>query len=500
MSNENNKPTGELGDRQMIILKNLINSLKTGNVSDRSYAIDELEEIFTKAAEVHVLAVPVLVRSLLDSNKSIAEKAKRLLEMYHPDWQDTPDAQQAIPYVLSKLTSHNKDTALAAFRLLREFDATALPEVVKLLKETADEELQLKLVQNISQIKGEISDAVPVLITLLDNPNEMIKAAAMDTLVESESKDNDLYKSLLNNLEDKSALIREAAIKGLKNYDNFDSNAIHEIVKRLLDQEHNIRIAASDLLIYIGEAAAPKVLELVQDRQLLRKQELMRLRETKGVLFKGVDGEKFQLEPHKAMENVSWHFKDMLQYLRRIDHGIFLGLEIIGRIAPHDGDTVKVLQEVLNDEHDEIREKAVFALGQLGPGAETSLSNLYSAYDNPAFKNYELLIHSLNNIKPDWSEDDAAQPLLNYLMTKLSDKSERLNVLLALKAMNQDTLKRLNASDFTKTIIDKNLFKLMLILGENAQTALPFLNELIKNEEISLLEKPEDKKRIGFKR
>ncbi len=487
-------------ERKRAIEQNLTNSLRTGDEKARLYAIRELEEIYEAQEKISESAIPVLILTLLDYNKDLRLYAEKILQQFLPDWQDTQSAKSAIPSIIDKLSSSIKDTASGAFRLVRKFDAHALPELVLALEKTADRAQQLKLVQLITQVEAPITAAVPGLIDLLESDNVMVKEAVVKALIKSDSKDQAIFDGLIQNLEDASAEIRLVALKGLLGFDNFTSEDCHAIVKCLLDSNHEVRLAASEVLTQIGELAVPKLIELVQQRTTLRKQEIVRLQETKGNLFKGVDIEKFLLEPGKAAHNVSWHFKDMLQDLNRIEHGILLGIEVLAKTGQGTIESVDALAGALSDVNPAIKEKTILALGAVGAAAESQLTSLYAMYEDPEFNNYEGLVHSLNNIDPDWSTQDAAQPFLQFLMRQLENNKQKLEVLLALKAMNPATFKQLSANQNMPTTFRKEVVELMLMLGDNAKDSLPFLNELIQQEQQNIESSSSERKRIGFGR
>lgn len=488
-------------DRRLAIQRNLINSLKNGDEKARRYAIEELEEMFAADGTLSEAAVPVLINTLLDFNSDIRSKAEQILQVFMPGWPNSEEAKSAIPSIIEKLASSIKDTSTGAFRLLRKFGGQALPDLTESLEQSNnDRAVQLKLVQLITQMEGPITEAIPVLTNLLKGNHAMLKEAAIKALIKSKSKEHLIFEGLLLCLSEDAVEVRVAALKGLMNFDHFNSENCHAVAKCLLDTNYDVRIVARDLLVHIGEIAVPKVVELVQQRTILRKQELLRLQEAKGNLFKGVDIEKFILEPHKAAHNVGWHFQDMLKELHRVEHGILLGLEVLAQIDQDAIDTVDVLAGALKDVNPAIKEKTVEALGLMGAKAEPVLSELYSIYNDPDFTDYEGLVKSLNQIQPDWGEQEAAQPFLHFLLKRLEDNQQKINVLLALKAIPPAVLKQLTSGQNTPTVFKKEVVELILMLGDGAKDALPYLNEMIKQEELNLQESASDRKRIGFNR
>jgi HEAT repeat protein len=499
-SNSNDKKERRSMKQQSIQL-NLVNSLKNGDEKARLYAIEELVEMCLSGMELSEKAIPVLLVSLLDNHATIQTKAEMLLGKWDTNWKSREAVALGIPALIEYLVSTSREKATKAFRLLRKLNTLALPELVNALQQTEDEEMQLKVVQLIGEVEGDLSLAVPPLITLLRGKNTMVKEAALKTLIKTGSTDHSLTKGLVESLEDQSTDIKVAALKGLMNVEQFDSTDIEAMVRCLLDANYEVRIAASKTLAGIGAAALDKTIALIAEKDLLRKQELENVKASKGSLFKGIDIDKFLLEPSTAMRNVSWHFKDILDALDRIEHGISLAVEVLGQLKDGSTATLEALESALSDFNPTIKEKAVSALGTIGPAAKNSMDSLLSLYPKADFKKYELLVRALNAIDPAWHEMDHGRQFLQFLTNQLQANREQLQVLLALKVLPKDVLAQLSSSAMkTPTTFNKEVIQLIAVLGQNTPEAELYINEMIQKEKDYLAQSESEVKRIGFKK
>ncbi|MEM9824919.1 MAG: hypothetical protein AAF985_27800, partial [Bacteroidota bacterium] len=263
------------------------------------------------------------------------------------------------------------------------------------------------------------------------------------------------------------------------------------------------RKAAGDALSAIGPPAIPDLTELIEQRNDLRKHEIQRLQKSKGDLFKGTDVDKFLLEPYHAVRNVSWHVNDILIELNKIEAGVIKSIEVLSHLGSEAHPAIDTLQAALAEANPEISEQAIRTLGAIGASAEISVPALLQLPAQNNFSNYELLVQSLNQIQFDWANREDAAPFLDQLLATLNDQGERLSAVLALKALPAATIQTLLKSDaFQEQKMEPNTMKLLLVLGKNAQSALPMLNQIIEEEQQLLLEKEKEKseRRIGFKK
>ncbi len=489
-SNEQTK-----ANRHELIVSNLINSLKTGVDKDRLYAIEELAELKEERA------IPSLIEALVDINKEVRWKAKDLLPQINPGWAASAMAVDAVPFLIKKLTSSDKDVWRTAARILGHLHEVSLPLLGDAIAD-GDDETQWKAIQIVAGLKCDISEVGPALIKAVDSNNVTIKESALVALGATGSKDPVILEKLGASLAHSSSNIRYAAANSFLKFGAAAAPYSKLLVKTLLDSEHKVRNAAAKALKSIGQPAVADLLELIQQRNDLRQLKEGRIQQSKGELFKGIDVEKFMLEPKKALRNVSWHFKDMLDELHRVDAAVVLAIKVLTESDIQSIGTMDTLLTALKDKKTEIRNGALLAISASGQEAEENLPELLQLFEKDHIQDYELVVKSLNKIKPDWADLDIATPFLNFLIERLgTDPTSRLNATLALKAMDENVVATLiRGLENKDRIIRKEVIKLLSLLGDNAKEAIPFLVAISKNDEFRSLRDKADEvvRKIGF--
>ncbi|MFT4665301.1 MAG: HEAT repeat protein [Polaribacter sp.] len=479
-----------------MILDNLINSLKTGNEKDRLYAIEELFEMPDEKA------IPTLVGALVDMNGEIRASAEKLLLIINEEWEQTEGTKEAIPYLVTKLSSSADEVWKTASRWLAQLHPVALPALIETISQPPNDEVQWKAIQVIRQIKEGAESAVPTLIDALDNSNVTIKESVIRTLTETGSQNLKILGALSPLLEDGASTVRQAAAKAFGPFGSKAEEYSRLLVKRLLDKDSSVRNAAAESLTAIGQPAVKELLELIHQRADLRTIEIERLQRTKGDLFKGVDMETFSREPYKALQNVNWHLNDILEDLKRIDTGILHAIRILSTPDANDPKSIEPLVLALKDPNLAIRETALTSIGALGETAEETLPILLQLFKGEEITDYERIVTALNNIAPDWAEQKEAKPFQEHLIACLGEgQEEKLRAILALKKMDQAVVQTLiEGLENKDRIIREEVILLLGVLGEHAKAAIPILAKIAETDDNLLVRGAagEVVKRIGF--
>jgi len=416
-------------------------------------------------------AIPILAIASMDSKEKIRHSAQALLLHINQDWQNSESVLEAIPQLMTKLKSSSDQTSNAAAHLLSSMSTKALPELVQYIRLGEHEILQWKVIQIVLQTEGDIDIAVPALIEALDSENSMVRELSIKTLAKAKHCSSEMLSKLGTCLEDSNTNICLAAINTLSKHDEKAGLLSRPLVKLLLHQKSEIRQAAKETLITIGEPALADLIQLIEERNDLRKLEIQRLQKTKGDLFKGMDINKFLLEPYHSVRNVSWHVNDILLELDKIEAGIVKAIEVLAHLGPNAQAAIDVLQNTLTEANPQIGTQSILALGAI--------------------------------VQPNWFKAESGQAFLKHLLVCLEYENKRLSALVALKALPSPVIQDLSQNhEISKQRIAPNTMKLLLVLGQNAQTALPVLNKIIEEERQLLLEKETAKKekRIGFRK
>ncbi|MEO1517522.1 MAG: HEAT repeat domain-containing protein [Bacteroidota bacterium] len=459
--------------RKKAILRNLINSLETGGEKDRLYAIDELVEM------PHPDSIPVLVRSLADANETIRDKAAQLLPEIDPEWERSAAVEESVPFLVRLLGANSKERSRLASRLLLRFQAVSLPALLAGLEASEDADFQWKALHILRQMTIDTSAAVPALIQLLARENTTVKEACIQALAEADPQSLQISEAIGRELGHPQSPVRLAAAEALGKFEAISLSTIQALVRSLLDGEAKVRTAAAEALIQIGATAMPDLLHLIGERRELRKLRLLELQKTKGSLFKGVNWDAFVMEPYKANQNISWHFKDALDALRQVEAGLAEGIRVVAQIGGESLEAVSALQEALTDDNPTVRMAAVKALGTLGPAAEDSTADLLRQFEQANPNDLEAIVRSLNQVDPNWATTEQARPFLQYLINCLASNERKVSAILALRSIDRQVVDYLiQQLDSKDRIIRKEIVMLLGVLGENARAALPFLNKL----------------------
>lgn len=477
------------------ILNNLINSLKNGNEADRLYAIEELKEY------PNAKAIPVLVTALADANSTIRSTAEDLLNTIDPNWSQLEMVEEGMDYFIGKLNHRSKEVWRSASKWLVQLEKQSLPFLINQLEEAEDEEVRWKIILILKQIEGDTQIAVPSLIKSIASNNLTIKENAIQALAETNSRQKEVLEVLGNCLEDEHANIRVVALKALTDFGEQLGSLSFALVKCLLDKEEKVRAEAEQVLLQAGVVVVEDLLTLVKQRKDLLRLKMEELRQTKGELFKGVDQEKFLLEPDKALQNVKWHLVDIMSDLTVVDAAVSRAVRILGRLPEGADNRVAVLGEILKDANPKLIEASIKSIGVLGASAKSRLSDLLQLYQQPNQTDYELIVQSLNAIEPDWPHLEEAQPFLNFLTQCLGKSEERETALLAFRSMDHKVVQHLvKGLDLKDRVIKKEIIFLLGALGTHAKEALPLLKLIATEEDNRLLREAskEAAKKIGF--
>ena len=163
-----------------------------------------------------------------------------------------------IQSLIAKITSNNVEEALKAEDELVKIGKPALKELVNTLNNLEPAEDILR--PEIAFLLGRFEDkeAVPALISLLENENSYIRRNAVDSL--GRIRGREAVPSLIAKLSDEDESVRESAISALGEIRSYEST--EDLINRLKDENETagVKLAAVKALAQIKDTRASEEL------------------------------------------------------------------------------------------------------------------------------------------------------------------------------------------------------------------------------------------------
>lgn len=186
-----------------------------------------------------------------------------------------PTQTLKIQSLINKITSNNVEEALKAEEELVSLGKPALKELVNTLNNLEPTEDVLR--PEIAFILGRFEDkeAVPALITLLENDNSYIRRNAVDSLGRIRGKE--AIPGLIARLSDEDESVREACVSSLGELRVYDSTP--DLLNRLKDENEtdNVKLAIIQALAKIKDTRSTEDLlaQLKAENEFYYKDEVV---------------------------------------------------------------------------------------------------------------------------------------------------------------------------------------------------------------------------------
>ena len=143
------------------------------------------------------------------------------------------EASQAIPLLIDRLDSEDEHIRSWAQQALGEMGPAAVAPLVEAMQNAGKPHVLARAAFALEDIGPEAADAVPVLVTALEHPNDQVRRAAADALGAIRSDPARSVPALTKHVDDPSAYVREHAIDALVPFGEQGSGAVPALLARL---------------------------------------------------------------------------------------------------------------------------------------------------------------------------------------------------------------------------------------------------------------------------
>lgn len=325
---------------------------------------------------------------------------------------------------------------------LSRLGGAAVPPLIEVLSDT-DKEVVYYALQALRHMVGEVQEAAPALIHILDDESERIREMSALALGEiAASKSNNLAQAvvldLIRLLNDESSYVRQAASIALGNIG--DKIAVPALIERLQDEDESVR---GDAAVALGRIGPPAQAALPHLKNILRcENDSIRRRILSGLggigtqaviptLIEALDDESVSVRKTaicqlgKIGQPVEIVVPVLMKTLEDPDvrSESAFALSLIGEPA------VGALIQGFSDEADAVRHAAAYALTEMGEAAQAAVPVLIEALSDKAVGVRRSAAFALRHIE---GINQAAVPALKHALTD-EDKQVRIDAALTLR-------------------------------------------------------------------
>ncbi len=389
-------------------------------------AVPDLVKVFTDSdvlraaaqtmGRIGSVAIPDLVRILVNEDEHVRHAAVGALEKIDSNWQETEGAYQQITQFVKDLDQTDEEARTSAVRALGEIGPAAAPHLARLLADTDVRSLAIKALGEMGQLAEEA--AVPHLINALGNQNKEVRTLASQALgkISPEWRQSDSAMNAIPYFMDAlrqgtaapdecgaaaEALVDigpgtiqplvEALVEGNKDVFNTAAQALKRIdprwplnegavrsvprvAKGLQSNQWFVRRAAAEILGKVGPAAREAVPHLVKALADSNKK-------SRDAIKAALDKVLLKNSPYAPEEEEA--------------------------VTPEARSEVARLMSMLTNGTGEARTKAAESLGEIGPAAEEAIPNLMRALADNDGKLRNEAAQSLGRIDPNWQAHES---------------------------------------------------------------------------------------------
>lgn len=395
-------------------LQAIIGNLSSPDPSERVKAVRALRTIAQQA----VPAIPYLIDMLGDTESvtsytgsvpalptSAAKEALTLLVRI---------GKPAVEPLISALRDMNSEVRKNAAEALGQMgDARAIEPLIKILRDDNDTNARKIAIEALGNIHD--ARAVEPLLGSLSDRRTVIQNASFDALVKlaEAAKERLDAQPLGVMLEDKNTAVRQLAIANLAEIPSRDSAEL--LIPYLADPDTGIRNAVTEALREIGEPAADPLV------QTLAHEDISTV--ITAVVILGDFREKRAAEPLSSLLHYQSEDRPLEAAKLRAETANSLG-------KIRDAQAVPSLIAALKDEYPPVRERARWALIELGAPAVEPLTKSLHDFD-PGIK------VNIAKILGDIQDPGAVEPLIQALLVDASQDQSWLFRLEAARALGK---------------------------------------------------------------
>jgi len=431
----------------------LIADLGDEDSNVRVRAATSLGSMGPEAAE----AVPVLIESLRDDHVWVRIEAVRALGRIG----DEPGVVDALAGALND--EHHKVRCVGVYALE---EIGPEPEVVEILIKglTVDDEYMQRLIINTFRDFGPRAvDAIPALLELYEKGGEYIRPVVINALGVI-SQEWEIFEVVLDALEDEDFGVRLVAVTAIGDFGDIAKPAIPKLIEILADKNEDERLRAGTTAalgrIGSGREAADALIDSMWDES--------------GQVYRGV------FDALGNLGDVPGVVTALIEVINSDDpdrpmHAAYA----LAKIGPDASDAVPHLIELYDDENMYVRKAAIYALGEINPGAAI-MDTLIEALEDSSPQVQMEASAAIGKVGTDAID---AVPILLGLLER--GDWLRLNAARALNRVDENYIAEtipllLELMDKDDLILQSLSAVELARLGTKASDALPTLREILR--------------------
>jgi HEAT repeat protein len=365
-------------------------------------------------------AIPALVLSAVDADKSVREAALCALNKIDSTWAKRPETLKVVPSLVLALKSQSHRVPEAASRMLNLIGPSAVPDMVEALATKEDTIDKIFIIRVLARFGSDAAGAVPELSRALGSEHLQERLAAADALLKIGPEGAAALPELIVGLSDPYSDCRMAMVTCLANLEEAAEPSAPALVLLLADREVKVRQASATALEKIGPKSIPILVEFLQMRDVRRSDARQDSLKKIWTWATKPAPDIMVIDMGKAWANLSWWVTDMMEDWNRLEFAQLAALAVLARFGPAAGEATPAVAQALADPNPRIKLAAVLALGQIGPEASSaipSLIRLMADFDRTILAAVQV---SLENIDENWRLHPAVRDLIATLATRLS--------------------------------------------------------------------------------
>jgi HEAT repeat protein len=378
----------------------LIEGLKHEKTSVRQQAVQGLQSFGRNAA----VAGPALVDALNDSDANVRQQAVWALQNVRGD------SEQMVPLLAKLLKSDKAATRQMALQVLPAHGAKAVPHIIDSIKNDKDPGVQRQAIYTLTNLQGDLAEAIPVLVPLLTHDEAGIRQAAIGAMGRMGAKG---VPHLIAGMKDKNEGVRMTAVQWIQNIGPAAKSAsptLRELLKS--DPNQNVRNYAMWALVRSDpEAAIPVIMDDLKDKSANKRQIAIQALNNLGPAARKAMPqvvEALKDSDPSVRQQAVWALgnmgpdghKHIVTGLKTKDSNLRLQMvQVLSNYGFRSKEGVSPLIDCLKDTNPQVRWMAAHVLGQIGPDARSAVPALTELLNDSNQQVRQFAQNALTSIK-----------------------------------------------------------------------------------------------------
>jgi HEAT repeat protein len=398
---------GAIGEAAVDTAPALVEALGDDNDRVRAKAVQALGKIGEAAAEV---AVPRLVRALKDSDNWVSALAAEALgEM-------GASADEAVPALVRSLRHTNPQVRANSAEALGKLGPAARAAIPVLEQAAKDDNVGVRIgaVRALGEIGSPTPESVRVVRAALADSDPLTRAVAAEAFGTWGVADETCQTEIITLLDDPNDEVKARVARVLPKFDGATSEVVESLVRRLAEDDSDwVRVEAARALGQLGSAAVPAgsvLLRAAQTGEVGLREEAMRALALS--------------QPPEAVEAFTSGLRDAEPHVRKLASAGWRKAVAVPEEA------IPALIEALHDPEVQVRANAAHAIGRLDPVPVEAVPVLVECAAHPDVGLRLNVALALQNVP--------GRAAVNALHSLLDDSNSRLRLISARRVLAED--------------------------------------------------------------